>query len=74
MVAVLPGNPVGRFFAFERNAKPWYGWHMDTPPTHPAEHAQDFSRRYAEDLEIVAGQVMMDLGIPDDQMGARSRP
>jgi hypothetical protein len=44
---------------------------MDTPPTDPAEHAQDFSRRYAEDLEIVAGQVMIDLGIPDDQMGAR---
>jgi hypothetical protein len=35
------------------------------------KHAQDFSRRYAEDLEIVAGQMMMDLGIPDVQMGAR---
>jgi len=44
---------------------------MDRPPADPAEHAQEFSRRYAEDLDIVAGQAMMDLGIPDDQMGAR---
>jgi hypothetical protein len=34
-------------------------------------HAEDFRRRYAEDLQILAGQAMMDLGIPDDQMGAR---
>lgn len=44
---------------------------MDQPPTDPADHAEDFSRRYAEDLDIVAGQVMMDLGIPNNQMGAR---
>jgi hypothetical protein len=31
----------------------------------------DSSRHHAEDLDIVAGQTMMDLGIPDDQMGAR---
>jgi hypothetical protein len=43
----------------------------DGPPTGPAEHARDFSRRYAEDLDIVAGQAMIDLGIPDDKMGAR---
>ncbi len=43
----------------------------DKPPTDPAEHAEDFSRRYAEDLEIVAGQAMMDLGIPNSQMGER---
>jgi hypothetical protein len=42
-----------------------------TPPTDPADHAEDFSRRYAEDLDIVAGQAMMDLGIPDNKMGAR---
>jgi len=41
------------------------------PSEGPAEHAEDFSRRYLEDLEIVAGQAMMDLGIPDDQMGER---
>jgi hypothetical protein len=43
----------------------------EKPPTDLAEHAEDFSRRYAEDLDIVAGQTMMDLGIPDDKLGAR---
>jgi hypothetical protein len=43
----------------------------ERPPSNPGDHAQDFSRRYAEDLEIVAGQAMMDRGLPDDQMGAR---
>lgn len=43
----------------------------DKPPTNPADHAEDFSRRYADDLEIVAGQAMMDLGLADDQMGER---
>jgi hypothetical protein len=43
----------------------------DKPPADPAEHAEDFSRRYADDLDIVAGQAMMDLGIPNDKMGAR---
>jgi hypothetical protein len=43
----------------------------DKPPTDPADHAEDFSRRYAEDLDIVAGQAMMDVGIPNNQMGAR---
>src|SRR4051794_1442067 len=43
----------------------------EKPPADPADHAEDFSRRYAEDLDIVAGQAMMDLGIPDNQMGER---
>ena len=43
----------------------------EKPPTDAADHAEDFSRRYSEDLDIVAGQTMMDLGIPDDKMGAR---
>jgi hypothetical protein len=43
----------------------------DKPPTDFAEHAEDFSRRYADDMEMVAGQTMIDLGIPDGQMGAR---
>jgi hypothetical protein len=43
----------------------------ERPPSQPADHPEDFSRRYAEDLEIVAGQAMMDLGIADDRMGAR---
>ncbi len=42
----------------------------EKPPIDPADHAEDFSRRYAEDLDIVAGQAMMDLGIPNDKMGA----
>jgi hypothetical protein len=44
---------------------------MDRPPSDPAAHAADFSRRYAEDLDIVAGQVMVDLGVPDGHIGAR---
>jgi hypothetical protein len=43
----------------------------EKPPSDPADHAEDFSRRYAEDLEVAAGQAMMDLGIPDNQMGER---
>jgi hypothetical protein len=43
----------------------------EPPPSNPADHAEDFSRRYAEDLDIVAGQAMVDLRIPDHQMGAR---
>jgi hypothetical protein len=44
---------------------------IDRPPENAADHAEAFSRRYAEDLEIVAGQAMIDLGVPDDKMGAR---
>jgi hypothetical protein len=44
---------------------------MEHPPADPADHAEDFSRRYAEDLEVLAGQAMLDLGIVNDQMGAR---
>ena len=43
----------------------------DTPPTDPADHAENFSRRYAEELDIASGQVMMDLGLSKDEMGAR---
>ena len=43
----------------------------DRPPPHPADHAEDFSRRYAEGLDIAAGQIMMDLGLTSNQMGAR---
>lgn len=44
---------------------------MDRPPPDPADHAEDFARRYAADLDIVAGQVFLDLGLQDDRMGAR---
>jgi hypothetical protein len=43
----------------------------DRPPPDPADHAEDFSRRYAQDLDIVTGQAFLDLGIPKDQAGAR---
>ncbi|QDV34884.1 hypothetical protein [Tautonia plasticadhaerens] len=43
----------------------------EKPPTDPADHAEDFSQRYAEDLDIVAGQAMLDLGLSNHQMGAR---
>ena len=43
----------------------------DKPPPNPADHAQEFSRRYAEDLDIVAGQAMLDLGLSNSQMGGR---
>ncbi len=43
----------------------------DRPPPEPADHAADFAHRYAEDLEIATGQVMLDLGLANDQMGAR---
>lgn len=41
------------------------------PPDDPADHAEDFSRRYAEDLDLVAGQAMLNLGLPVAQIGAR---
>lgn len=44
---------------------------FNKPPPNPADHAQEFSRRYAEDLDIVAGQAMLDLGLSDSQMGGR---
>lgn len=43
----------------------------DPPPPDPAAHAEDFAHRYAEDLEIAAGQAMLDLGLTNHQMGAR---
>ena len=43
----------------------------DKPPSDPGDHAEDFSHRYAEDLDIAAGQAMVDLGLTGAQMGAR---
>jgi hypothetical protein len=41
-----------------------------TPPSDPADHAEDFSRRYAEDLDIAAGDILMGLGIDPKRLGA----
>jgi hypothetical protein len=43
----------------------------EKPPSDPADHAADFSRRYSEDLDVASGQVMIDLGLADNEMGAR---
>ena len=44
---------------------------FEAPPPDHADHAEDFSRRYAEALDIAAGQVMLDLGLADEIIGAR---
>jgi hypothetical protein len=46
-------------------------WMTDEPPIDPAEHATDFSQRYADDLEIATGEVMLRLGLSNDEMGLR---
>ena len=43
----------------------------ETPPSDPADHAEDFGRRYVRDLDIPVGQAMMDLNLAKEQMGAR---
>ena len=43
----------------------------EKPPEDTADHAEDFSRRYADDLEIATGEVMIELGLSDDEMGLR---
>jgi len=43
----------------------------DKPPSDPANHAVDFARRYAHDLEIATGEVMLGLGLSNHEMGLR---
>jgi hypothetical protein len=43
----------------------------DTPPTDLADHAEDFSRRYAQEMDYLAGDRMTELGISTDQIGSR---
>jgi hypothetical protein len=51
---------------------------IGTPPSKrpmwhdPAEHAKDFAKRYAVELDYAVSQRMMELGIPDDQIGMRN--
>src|SRR4051794_13615242 len=40
-------------------------------PSDPAEHAVDFSTRYAIEMDYLVSQRMLDLGIPTGQAGAR---
>ncbi len=44
---------------------------LEKPPEDPGDHAEDFSRRYAVDLEIVAGRAMLELRITNFQIGAK---
>jgi hypothetical protein len=43
----------------------------ERPPTDPADHAEDFSRRYEEPLDWHGGLLMEEVGIPSDRIGAR---
>jgi len=54
-----------------RNPIPCHTPPTERPPTDAADHAEDFARRYAEDLDIAVGQAMIDLGLTDFQSGAR---
>ncbi len=39
-------------------------------PVNPADHAEDFARRYAEPLDWHAGIHLQELGIPTDRIGS----
>jgi hypothetical protein len=41
------------------------------PLPDPAEHAEDFSRRYAPEMDYLTAQRMIDLGIPREKVGSR---
>jgi hypothetical protein len=36
----------------------------DDPPPDPADHAEDFARRYQQEIDYLTGDRMTDLGIP----------
>lgn len=42
------------------------------PPPDPADHAEDFARRYAQELDYLTGDRMVELGIPTAQIGSRT--
>jgi hypothetical protein len=42
---------------------------MEKPPADPADHAQEFSRRWADRLEEYCAVRMEELGVPDDKLG-----
>ncbi len=43
----------------------------EKPPPDPADHAEDFSRRYAPEMDYLTGDRMAELGIPTDRFGSR---
>ncbi len=64
-------NPFRRIADFFRRKPGMIG----TPPSQrpmwhaPAAHAKDFSERYAQDLDLAVADRMMELGIPNHQIG-----
>ena len=43
---------------------------MDRAPKDPADHAQEFARRWADRLDEYCAVRMEELGIPQDKLGA----
>jgi hypothetical protein len=43
----------------------------DKPPPDPADHAEDFAHRYAQEMDYLTGDRMKVLGIPPDRIGLR---
>lgn len=43
----------------------------DAPPPDPADHAEDFARRCAQELDYLTVDRMAELGIPTAQIGSR---
>src|SRR6266550_6607585 len=42
----------------------------ERPPPDPADHAEDFARRWADRLDQYCALRMQELGIPEDKLGA----
>jgi len=42
-------------------------------PEDPADHAEDFARRFADDIDLYCAQRMKSFGIPDHLIGAEER-
>jgi hypothetical protein len=43
----------------------------DKPPPDPADHAEDFSHRNAQEMDYLSGDRMTELGIPTNKIGSR---
>jgi hypothetical protein len=43
----------------------------DKPPQDPADHAEDFSHRYAQEMDYLSGDRMAEVGIPTEKIGSR---
>lgn len=75
-MASCPGHPrrlatVTPVKSLASQRPPRYPLRMaDKPPPDPADHAEDFSRRWADQLDRYWVTRMQELGIPDDKNGA----